>query len=232
MTEKNNEGNKPKETTEQRIDDIDFEAVDIIENDKTISEVEKMIQILEENKELKKIIAEFDKKSKDFKFKDILELDKKMIVEAEKATKERNDYLLLLQRFKADFENYKKRSLKQVNNNIQFSSERIISKIFEPIEDVDRAIKFAEEKNHDFVPLEGLQIIHSKLTRILEDEQVTIIEPKQGDDFDPRYHEAICIDPTGEHKPGEIVQLLEKGYKLKGRVLRAAKIMVGAEKEE
>lgn len=197
-----------------------------------ISEVQQLLQKIEENTELLEILKEFDEKSTDFTFKDILEQNKQLIAEAERLTKERDNYLSTLQRFKADFENYKKRSQKHADNNIRISSERIIGKIFEPIEDIGRAIEFAKENKLEEVPLEGIEIIYGKLNRILEDEDVSLISPAEGDDFDPRYHEAICVDPTGSYPPDKIAKSLEKGYKIKERVLRAAKVMVGAQKEK
>ena len=92
-------------------------------------------------------------------------------------------------------------------------------------------MKFANNNDQGTVPLDGLEIIHGKLVRILEDEGVTLINPEIGEKFDPRFHEAISIDPSGKHEPNLVVQLFEKGYKIKERVIRAAKVMVSTEKE-
>ena len=202
------------------------------EKDTVVSEVEEIIKTLEKDPKTQKIIKELDKKLDGISLKDILVTNKKMIAETEQAKKEKEEYLSLLQRFKADFENYKKRAQKQESNNVRYSSEKILSKIFNPIENIERAIEFAKENDQESVPLEGIKIIQGQLSRILEEEGVALINPIQGEKFDPFYHEAVCIDSTGNFEPGVVVQLLEKGYKIKEKVMLAAKVMVSAEKEE
>ena len=202
------------------------------EEDTIVSEVEEIIKVLEKDSKTQKLIKELDKMLDGISLKDILVKNKKMITETEQAKKEKEEYLSLLQRFKADFENYKKRAQKQADNNVRYSSEKILSKIFNPIENIERAIEFAKENSKETVPLEGIIIIHEKLSRILEEEGVALINPIQGEKFDPFYHEAVCVDSTGNFEPGVIVQLLEKGYKIKEKVMHAAKVMVSTEKEE
>lgn len=155
-----------------------------------------------------------------------------MITETEQAKKEKDEYLATLQRFKADFENYKKRAQKQADSNIRYSSERILDKILAPIENIDRAIKFAKDNEEETVPLEGIEVIYGKLLRVLEEEGVAIINPLEGEKFDPYYHEAVCVDATGKFEPELIVQLIERGYKIKEKVMHTAKVMVSIEKEE
>ena len=202
------------------------------EEETIVSEIEEIIKALEKDSKTQKLIKELDKKLDGISLKDILVTNKKMIKETEQAKKEKEEYLSLLQRFKADFENYKKRAQKQADNNVRYSSEKILSKIFDPIEDIDRAIKFAKDNSQETIPLEGITIIHGKLSRVLEEEGMAIINPLKGETFDPYYHEAVCVDSTGNFDSGVIVQILEKGYKIKERVMHAAKVMVSAEKEE
>ena len=202
------------------------------EEETIVSEIEEIIKALEKDSKTQKLIKELDKKLDGISLKDILVTNKKMIKETEQAKKEKEEYLSLLQRFKADFENYKKRTQKQADNNVRFSSEKILSKIFDPIEDIDRAITFAKDNSQETIPLEGIIIIRGKLSRVLEEEGVAIINPLKGEKFDPYYHEAVCVDSTGNFNPGVVVQILEKGYKIKERVMLAAKVMVSAEKEE
>ena len=196
---------------------------------KVLSETEKFIQELESDPKVAKLIKEFDKHVKDFDLKKLIDNEKLMMEKVEQANKEKDEYLDLLQRFKADFENYKKRAQKLSDNSVQLSSERIVSKVIEPVDDLSRIVNFALEKESDIAPLEGIQIVYNKLLRILVDEQVAIIEPKIGTEFDPRFHEAIVVDNSGKHQPGMVVQLLEKGYKIKDKIIRAAKVMVSNE---
>ena len=197
-----------------------------------ISEIEAQLKRLSENPEAKELITKFDKVVKDFSLQELLERDSKLIEEVKIANKERDEYLSLLQKFKADFENYKKRTEKQNEHIVQRSSDRIISKLFEPVEDLSRAIAFASEHQEGTVPLEGISIVYNKLMRLLEDEAVELIAPSPGDTFDPHYHEAICTDPSGNSDPEAVVHVVEKGYKIKGKVVRAAKVMVSTEASE
>jgi len=211
---------KSKETNKNKDDQLEVDVT--IDETNTVDSEKNLIDILKTMKQGKTEV-DFDK---------LIALGLQMKEELAIIANKRDEYLAISQRFKADFENFKRRSQKQAENNVRYSSERIISKIFEPIEDVDRAIKFAKEKQLDTIPLDGVEIIYNKLARILEDEGVTLITPNPGEDFDPNFHEAVCVDPVGKEKPGKVVQTLEKGYKMKDRVLRAAKIMVSAEQDD
>jgi molecular chaperone GrpE len=202
------------------------------EKETIVSEVEEIIKALEKDPKIDKLIKELDKKLDGISLKEILVTNKKMITETEQAKKEKEEYLATLQRFKADFENYKKRAQKQADNNVRFSSERILDKILTPIENIDRAIKFAKDNEEEIIPLDGIEVIYGKLMRVLEEEGVAIIKPKEGDKFDPYYHEAVCVDATGKFEPELIVQLIERGYKIKEKVMHTAKVMVSVEKEE
>ncbi|NHJ49751.1 MAG: nucleotide exchange factor GrpE [Asgard group archaeon] len=220
MNKENEEKTKADDNTEQIIEE------EIQEESFVLTQTKELIQRFNEDKKLRDIVTKFDKAAKDFSLKDLIQKNLEMFDEVEKANKERDEYLTILQRFKADFENYKKRSQKQASHNVQLSSERILSKVFEPIEDISRAINFAQEKDQDNIPLDGIAIIYNKLYRVLTDEGVEEINPNQGDAFDPKYHEAVVLDKSGKYGSEVVVQVFEKGYMLKERVLRAAKVMV------
>lgn len=227
MTKPNDDEKKENNTQ------IDLSTTEVsTKESELLLKVQSILQQFEDNKNLKKLMEDFDKIAKDFSLQELLTNNLLMIELVDKTKKERDEYLTLLQRFKADFENYKKRSEKQAQHNVQISSERILSKIFVPIEDINRAVEFAKENNKEIIPLDGVVIIYNKLSRVLENEGIVEINPKQDETFDPKHHEAICLDHSGKFSPNKIVQVIEKGYKLKERVLRAAKVMVSAEVQE
>lgn len=223
--------NKTEKLETEQAEPTDVQPADT-EEKSAVEQIETIFQRLSKDPEMKELIEEFDEKAEDFSLQELLELDKQLKEEVQQANQERDEYLSLLQKFKADFENYKKRIAKRNEHTMQLSSERILSKIFKPIDDLSRVIEFAEEKNQDTVPIEGISIIFNNLSRILEDEEVTIIKPAPGDDFNPRYHEAISMDKTGKFEPDKVVRVFEKGYKIKEKVVRAAKVMVSAERPE
>ena len=212
-----------QESTENTVEQEDIEEV--------LSRVQSLLKKIDETPKAKKLLKEFDEQFKDISIREILETDEKLQEEILKARKESKEYLDSLQRFKADFENYKKRAQKQEESNVRFSSERILSKIFEPIEDLSRIVDFAQKNNNEQVPLEGVEMLYKKLLRVLEGEDVTIINPRPGESFDPQFHEAVCVDNTGKYGANQIAQQFEKGYKIKDRVVQAAKVMVSSEEE-
>jgi len=222
--------NEKQEIIEETIEtEIPSETED---NDlEAISRIQEILKKIDETPKAKKLLKEFDGQFKEISIREILETDEKLQEEIIAVKKERKEYLDSLQRFKADFENYKKRAQRQEESNIRYSSERILSKVFEPIEDLSRIIEFAQKNNEEKVPLEGIEMTFNKLLRILEDEGVSIINPKPGDSFDPQYHEAVCVDNSGKFGANKIVQQFEKGYKIKDRVIRASKVMVSSEEE-
>ena len=226
MKNKNDEAKDKPETKETNFDE------EITEKVESENYLDQLMDKINQNDKAKKLIKELGKLIDDFSLEDILLNDLKLQDKILQAQKERNEYLELLQRFKADFENYKKRAQKQEDNNVRVSSERIISKIFDPFEDISRVVKFAEDNNNDTVPLDGITIIYNKLLRIMEDEGLVFIDPKPGESFDPKYHEAVCLDESGNQEPNKVVQKFDKGYKIKEKVVKAAKVMVSSEKEE
>lgn len=228
--------NDSKNRKKQEIDEIkDTKEKPITTNDnkvEALSRIQEILKKIDETPKAKKLLKEFDGQLKDISIRDILETDEKLQEEILKVKKERKDYLDSLQRFKADFENYKKRAQKQEKSNIRYSTERILSKVFEPIDDLSRIIDFAVKNNEEKVPLEGLELTFKKLLKILDEESVSIINPQPGDVFDPQFHEAICVDNSGKFRANEIAQQFEKGYKIKNRVIRASKVMVSSEEKK
>ncbi len=227
-----NGSNKNKKQKINETNDSKEEPITTNDNElEDPSRIQEILKKIDETPKAKKLLKEFDGQFKDISIKDILETDDKLQEEILKVKKERKEYLDSLQRFKADFENYKKRAQKQEESNIRYSSDRILSKVFEPIDDLSRIIDFAIKNKENKVPLDGLEMTYKKLVKILEEEGVSIINPQPGDIFDPKYHEAICVDNSDRFRANEIVQQFEKGYKIKDRVIRASKVMVSSEEK-
>ncbi|MEA2070732.1 MAG: nucleotide exchange factor GrpE, partial [Asgard group archaeon] len=149
-----------------------------------ISHVEELLDKITENATLQDLIEQIDKHLEaEEALLTILKREQELLENFNNAIADRDKYLSMLQRFKADFENYKKRAKKQNENKVQFHSQRIVSKIFEPIEELNKAITYAKETEQETIPLEGLNIIYNKLVRNLKDEGFAFIEPSKGDVF-------------------------------------------------
>lgn len=126
-----------------------------------------------------------------------------------------------LQRTQADFENFKKRSIKEKQDFVKYANEGLILKILEAYEDLERALEVDEDKDLR----EGVELIYKKLTKILKDEGVEPIETEH-QKFDPYKHEALLTENNDDYENNEIIQDLQKGYTLNSKVIRYSKVKV------
>lgn len=116
----------------------------------------------------------------------------------------------------ADFENYKKRVAKEQSSFAMHAQATLLSNLLSIIDDFDRAMAHEIDKN-------GIAMIHNELGEFVKKAGVTEMAY---DLFDPERHEALMQVESPDHKEGQIVQVLEKGYMLGDRVLRPAKVSV------
>lgn len=141
---------------------------------------------------------------------------------AEKA--ELNDRFL---RLFSEFDNYKKRVSKEKLDLISTASEKVLVSLLPVIDDFERAIA-ANEKVDDVDSIkEGFNLIYNKLTQMMKRFDVEEIQAK-GEEFNTDYHEAVTHFPAqNEEDKGKVIDVTEKGYKLKDKVIRFAKVVVG-----
>lgn len=125
----------------------------------------------------------------------------------------------------AEFENYKKRTLKEKTELILNGSEKTVIAILPILDDFERAIS---DKSDDPKAIkEGMQLIFNKFNKILENIGVNKIET-EGKDFDVDYHEAVAMLPTpDDDKKGKVIDCVQTGYTLNNKVIRHAKVAVG-----
>jgi len=136
---------------------------------------------------------------------------------------QKDNYLRLY----ADFENYKKRSLKERSDMIKSAGADILGSLLPILDDFDRALQ-ALENTENGPAKEGVLLIHNKMLSTLEQRG---LKPMQtiGEEFNVDLHEAITNIPVEEHaKKGKVVDELEKGYFLNDKVIRYAKVVVGS----
>ena len=125
----------------------------------------------------------------------------------------------------AEFENYKKRTLKEKAELILNGSEKTISTILPILDDFERAL--ADKSDDPEAIREGVRMIYNKFIKTLESLGVKKMETKDKD-FDTDYHEAIAMVPgLGDNKKGKIVDCVQTGYTLNNKVIRHAKVAVG-----
>jgi len=127
----------------------------------------------------------------------------------------------------AEFDNYRKRTLKERAELILNGGEKVISAILPVIDDMERAIENGAKTDDPEVLREGITLIHQKFVKILEGQGVSLIDTTDAD-FDTDIHEAVAMVPgMGDDKKGKVIDCLQKGYKLNDKVIRHAKVAVG-----
>lgn len=129
-------------------------------------------------------------------------------------------------RVTADFANFKKRTAKEQVQWIDIGQAQVLNKILPIIDDFDRAIAQARQQKNKEVEawLEGFELIYKAFYKLLEASQVT--EVKTDQEFNPELHEALLSVESDEHDSGTIVQVMQKGFMFKDKVLRPAKVSV------
>jgi len=145
------------------------------------------------------------------------------------AEAQRDEYLADLQRLAADFDNYRKRAVREQQAFAARAHERLVAKLLPVLDDLERALDAAE--HHEEAKLaEGVALTRSSLVATLASEGLVEIDAAGA--FDPHVHEALMTQPAGEAEPGQILQVVQKGYRLGDAVLRPARVIVAATDEE
>ena len=156
--------------------------------------------------------------------------------EVEELDREKSQFREMVQRSQADFINYKRRAEEERDEQQKYSSARLILKLLPVLDDLNLALDHTSKAEAETSWLEGIKLIHRKLYSFLESENVTKIEV-EGRDFDPSEHEAIAYQQSCDHQEGKILTVARDGYKLHGRVIRPALVILArklgtAEEEE
>jgi len=127
-----------------------------------------------------------------------------------------------LKRVMADFENYKKRMIKERTRLVQQANESLMKDLIEVVDDLERAVDTKGSSEDD-----GIGMIHKKFKRIVENHGLQEIDA-EGEEFDPFFHECLVSEEVGEEELDDVVlEQFEKGYKLNSKVIRPAKVKVG-----
>jgi molecular chaperone GrpE len=128
-----------------------------------------------------------------------------------------------LLRLAADFENFKKRATRERLEYVAFANERLVKDLLPILDDLERALEAAAE--HQEAKLEeGVRLVHRSLAHLLEREGLKQIATDGT--FDPHVHEALLAQPSEEHESGDVLDVIQKGYKLGDRVIRPARVIV------
>ena len=128
----------------------------------------------------------------------------------------------------AEFDNYRKRTLKEKAELILNGGEKTISAILPILDDMERALENGKKTEDAKVIREGMELIFNKFVKVLEAQGVKKIDTTDAD-FDTDIHEAVAMVPgMGDDKKGKVLDCVQTGYKLNDKVIRHAKVAVGA----
>jgi molecular chaperone GrpE len=142
------------------------------------------------------------------------------------ATRERDEYLDLAKRTQADFENFRKRSMKDATAAGNRARVGLIREILPVVDNLERALSVAPEGEGDAF-VEGVRLVYRELEGALARAGVEVMEPK-GETFDPNVHEALSVRPQEGAESGTVVDVVEKGYRTAEMVVRPARVVVAA----
>ena len=127
----------------------------------------------------------------------------------------------------AEFDNYRKRVLKEKSELIQNGGESVISSLLPIIDDFERALQNMKKSDDTAALKEGVELIYQKFMKTLESNGLKTIETKEAD-FNTDSHEAVAMIPApNDESKGKVVDCVQKGYKLNDKVIRHAKVAVG-----
>jgi molecular chaperone GrpE len=157
--------------------------------------------------------------------------------ELAEAKRERDEYLELARRTKADFENYRKRVAKETSEALARGKADLARQLLPALDNLGRALAAGEDDarardsatrlgEHPAL-LQGVAMVRDELHSRLEGAGVESFDPT-GEKFDPQLHEALSTRPDEGTKPGVVLETVEKGYRLNGQVLRPARVVVSA----
>jgi molecular chaperone GrpE len=140
---------------------------------------------------------------------------------------ERDKYLDLARRTRADFENYQTRIRRDMEAERRYAATALVAELLPVMDNLERALDSAKKANADPTLQEGVEIVRRQFADTLAKHGVAPIKPLH-EPFDPNLHQAVMQQPSTDHPPMTVLMTVETGYKLHDRVIRPAKVIVSA----
>jgi molecular chaperone GrpE len=141
------------------------------------------------------------------------------------AEHQRDEYLDLAKQVRADFANYQQRAARDLANERRFAQMPLAGDLLPALDNLERALAAAKQAGDGGSLSQGVAMVQTQLLDALRRHGVTRIEA-QGQPFDPNLHQAVMQQPSAEHPPQTVLQVLEQGYVMHDRVLRPARVVV------
>jgi molecular chaperone GrpE len=140
---------------------------------------------------------------------------------------ERDQFLELLQRTRADFENYQKRTQREVQQERRYAHQSLAADLLPALDNLERATEAAKQAGETGPLAQGVGMVQAQILDMLRRHGISRIETL-GQPFDPNLHQAVMQQPTADLPPNHVAQVLEHGYMIHERVLRPARVVVSA----
>ncbi|WMY97383.1 MAG: nucleotide exchange factor GrpE [Arsenophonus sp.] len=193
-----------------------------IHNEKTSTNIEKENQKIENNKfteEIHDVNPQIEKQITKYTNETILKLKEEINI----LKKKERDIIL---RSKAEIENIRKRNEKDIEKAYKFSLENFINDLLPVIDNLERAISIFDKNTKQYPSiLEGLELTLKTFLNILNKNGINSIE-KNNVPFDPSLHQAVTVKKSDKHEPNQVIDVMQKGYTIHGRLLRPAIVIV------
>jgi molecular chaperone GrpE len=153
----------------------------------------------------------------------------------EQSRKEKEDLYQKVLRAAADFENFRKRSIREKDELRKFAVSGLIEDLLPALDNLELGLAAADNHPEAKAVSDGFRMVAQQLTSILQNNGLECLDPA-GEAFDPNFHESVGFQPSDEVESDHVIQVVRKGYTLNGRIVRAASVIVssgpsGTEKE-
>lgn len=183
-----------------------------------LNEQEELNETEAETAEAEQTAAEADAPAEETQ----TEMLEKQLKELQERLEEKENKLLRVQ---ADFENYKRRARLDLEAAEKYRSQRIISDLLPALDNFERALQIDPDNEQTKSLLQGMEMVHRQILEALKNEGVEQI-PSVGEQFDPNMHQAVMQVEDEAYESNAVVEELQKGYKLKDRVIRPSMVKV------
>jgi molecular chaperone GrpE len=145
--------------------------------------------------------------------------------QTESLKKEKDDIFAKLQRVAADYDNYQKRSSKQITDNVAYEKDKIVKSLLPILDNFEYILANTSCGATDEILLKGVKIIYDQMLDVLKGHGIEQVK-SAGEQFNPAHHEAITHRSENDKENGLVLEELQKGYKIGGRLIRASRVVV------
>ena len=220
-------GEREPDTAEAREAEL---AEEVEEADAAVDAEVEADEVVEEQAEVAAVTERADEDAADAEdatevLEEVEASDDAIAADLDKARAEAESYLDDLRRLQADFDNYRKRTLREQTARAASASQALVARLLPVLDNFELAVSSAEHSRDFDRMLKGVEMVFGELREVMESEGLVKIEA-EGKPFDPERHEAVIAVEQEDTEPGMVVDIVRTGYELRGKVLRPAMVKV------